>query len=219
MIDKNYFQFYETFYATIDTLPNKEQLKYFKAICRYGLFGEQPQFSDKKDLAIFLQIQFAIDNQNKRRAINRENGSFGGRPKAENNRQKPNKTDKKQNAELNRIEMKGNEEKENSDSDESSDFEKSLALSQNSLSSKRFVKPSLKEIQEYCRERRNSVNAENFFDFYESKGWLVGQSKMKDWRACVRTWEKKTQSARGTCGHTQVCELSLPTRYISVKWR
>lgn len=195
MIDKNYFQFYETFYATIDTLPNKEQLKYFKAICRYGLFGEQPQFSDKKDLAIFLQIQFAIDNQNKRRAINRENGSFGGRPKAENNRQKPNKTDKKQNAELNRIEMKGNEEKENSDSDESSDFEKSLALSQNSLSSKRFVKPSLKEIQEYCRERRNSVNAENFFDFYESKGWLVGQSKMKDWRACVRTWEKKTQSA------------------------
>lgn len=195
MIDKNYFQFYETFYATIDTLPNKEQLKYFKAICRYGLFGEQPQFSDKKDLAIFLQIQFAIDNQNKRRAINRENGSFGGRPKAENNRQKPNKTDKKQNAELNRIEMKGNEEKENSDSDESSDFEKSLTLSQNSLSSKRFVKPSLKEIQEYCRERRNSVNAENFFDFYESKGWLVGQSKMKDWRACVRTWEKKTQSA------------------------
>ena len=89
MIDKNYFQFYETFLQTIEALPTEEQLKYFSAICRYGLFGEQPSF-DGKDLAIFLQIQFAIDNQNKRRSINRENGSFGCRQKTENNIQKPN---------------------------------------------------------------------------------------------------------------------------------
>ena len=188
MIDKNYFQFYETFLQTIEALPTEEQLKYFSAICRYGLFGEQPSF-DGKDLAIFLQIQFAIDNQNKRRSINRENGSFGGRPKTENNRQKPNETEKKQNAEMNRNEMNRNEEKKNT-----GDFSKSLSLSQNS-SSKRFVKPTLEEIRSYCAERRNSVNAENFFDFYESNGWKVGKNQMKDWRASVRTWEKKNSQS------------------------
>lgn len=53
-----------------------------------------------------------------------------------------------------------------------------------------FVKPTLTEIESYCFERNNNVNAEKFFDFYESKGWMVGKNKMKDWKACVRTWEK-----------------------------
>ncbi len=86
---------------------------------------------------------------------------------------------------MNRNEMNRNEEKKNT-----SDFSKSLSLSQNS-SSKRFVKPTLEEIRSYCAERKNSVNAENFFDFYESNGWKVGKNQMKDWRASVRTWEKK----------------------------
>ena len=36
----------------------------------------------------------------------------------------------------------------------------------------------------------NGIDAESFVDFYASKGWMVGQNKMKDWKACVRTWEK-----------------------------
>lgn len=55
---------------------------------------------------------------------------------------------------------------------------------------KRFVKPTIDEIREYCRERGNKVDADNFFDFYESKGWKVGNAPMKDWKACVRTWER-----------------------------
>lgn len=54
----------------------------------------------------------------------------------------------------------------------------------------RFVPPTIDEISEYCRERKNNVNPEKFFDFYESKGWMVGKNKMKDWKAAVRTWEK-----------------------------
>jgi len=52
-----------------------------------------------------------------------------------------------------------------------------------------FVKPSIDEIREYCRERGNAVDPCRFIDFYESKGWLIGKNKMKDWRAAVRTWE------------------------------
>lgn len=57
----------------------------------------------------------------------------------------------------------------------------------------RFVKPTTQEIADYCKERGNNVQPSVFFDFYESKGWLVGKSKMKDWKACVRTWEKNSQ--------------------------
>ena len=61
--------------------------------------------------------------------------------------------------------------------------------------SKKFVKPTIEEIYAYCRERNNTIDAESFFNFYESKGWLVGKSPMKDWKAAVRTWEKNRQQA------------------------
>lgn len=54
----------------------------------------------------------------------------------------------------------------------------------------RFVKPTLDEVRAYCSERGNSVDPETFMDFYESKGWKVGNQGMKDWRAAVRTWER-----------------------------
>ena len=55
---------------------------------------------------------------------------------------------------------------------------------------KRFEKPTLSEIEQYCIERKNNVNAEHFFDYYESNGWKVGKNSMKDWKAAVRTWER-----------------------------
>ena len=62
---------------------------------------------------------------------------------------------------------------------------------------KRFVPPTVEEVREYCRERKNNVDPEKFVDFYEAKGWMVGKNKMKDWRAAVRTWERDDRS-RGT---------------------
>ena len=55
---------------------------------------------------------------------------------------------------------------------------------------KTFTKPTIDEIQDYCIERNNNVNAEHFFDYYESNGWKVGKNAMKDWKAAVRIWEK-----------------------------
>jgi hypothetical protein len=56
-----------------------------------------------------------------------------------------------------------------------------------------FVKPTLDEVKNYCLERNNSVDPESFIDFYESKGWLIGKNHMKDWKAAVRTWEKRNK--------------------------
>ena len=55
---------------------------------------------------------------------------------------------------------------------------------------KRFEKPTLSEIKAYCIERGNKVDAQHFFDYYESNGWRVGKNSMKNWQAAVRTWER-----------------------------
>lgn len=55
----------------------------------------------------------------------------------------------------------------------------------------RFTPPTAEEVAAYCRERNNNVDPQSFIDFYDSKGWMIGKNKMKDWKAAVRTWEKR----------------------------
>ena len=59
---------------------------------------------------------------------------------------------------------------------------------------KKFKKPTLEEVQAYCKERKSSISAEYFYDYYESNGWKVGKNPMKDWKATVRRWELREQS-------------------------
>lgn len=69
---------------------------------------------------------------------------------------------------------------------------------------KPFVPPALEEIQAYCRERNNQVDAERFLDFYAAKGWMIGKNKMQDWKAALRRWEKQdakdAERAKGQSG-------------------
>lgn len=66
-----------------------------------------------------------------------------------------------------------------------------------SSSYKRFIKPTIEEIAEYCKSRNNDIDAESFYNFYQSKGWKVGNTPMKDWKACVITWEKRNRKESG----------------------
>ena len=65
---------------------------------------------------------------------------------------------------------------------------------ENINNSVRFEPPSLEAVQDYCESRTNRVDAQAFVDFYSSKGWMIGKNKMKDWKAAVRTWERKSQT-------------------------
>ena len=56
-----------------------------------------------------------------------------------------------------------------------------------------FQIPTISEIQTYCAQRSNGIDPQRFFDFYQSKGWMVGRNPMKDWKAAVRTWEGKSK--------------------------
>ena len=72
---------------------------------------------------------------------------------------------------------------------------------------KRFKKPTLDEVKNYCILRNNNIDAEAFIDFYESKNWQIGKNKMKDWKACIRTWERR-ETNNTTMGklHSQINE-------------
>ena len=71
---------------------------------------------------------------------------------------------------------------------------------------KRFTKPTIEEVVDYCNERNNDVDAEKFYDYYSSNGWKVGKNGMKDWKASVRTWEKNT---------TQTQKVSQPKQVLT----
>ena len=79
-----------------------------------------------------------------------------------------------------------------------------------SQKSKRFVKPTLEEIKAYCQSRQNGVDAERFYDYYESNGWRVGKSPMRDWKAAVRTWERNERNYGGVRDGTSTITVSNP---------
>ncbi len=70
----------------------------------------------------------------------------------------------------------------------------STYLSKKVAPKKVFIAPSPEVVQEYCTVRQNGITGEEFVNFYQSKGWMVGKNKMKDWQAAVRTWEQSRKN-------------------------
>ena len=89
-------------------------------------------------------------------------------------------------------------EKERTKEQEKDDSKETLlSLDNNSKKRRVFVPPKVEEVQAYCSERNNEVDAQSFVDFYTAKDWMIGKNKMRDWRAAVRTWERsRTQPSR-----------------------
>jgi predicted phage replisome organizer len=73
--------------------------------------------------------------------------------------------------------------KKDSETDKPKDEQKSVSC--------RFTPPSVQEVEQYCKERNYGIDAEAFVAFYESKGWLIGKAKMKNWKSAVVTWVKR----------------------------
>lgn len=109
----------------------------------------------------------------------RENGKKGGRPT------KPKET--QQNPE------NPTQAKKAKDKNKNKDTIPPTPLAGGEGVSSRFVPPTPQEVTAYCQQRQNGIDGSEFCDFYASKGWMIGKSKMKDWRAAVRTWEKSRQ--------------------------
>jgi hypothetical protein len=74
---------------------------------------------------------------------------------------------------------------------------------------RRFIPPTVEEVKAYCESRHNGIDAEEFVAFYESKGWLIGKSKMKSWKSAITTWEKRRKNEGVSGGTSQVTNSSI----------
>lgn len=74
----------------------------------------------------------------------------------------------------------------------------------------RFTPPSFDEVDAYCRERGNGIDAQRFLDYYTARGWMLGKNKMKDWKSAVRTWERNTNGRDNNRDGTDDQEERIP---------
>lgn len=81
------------------------------------------------------------------------------------------------------------------DIDKDIDIDKRKDIPKGISKRKCFAPPTVDEVRAYCQERGNNIEPQRFVDFYESKGWMVGKNKMKDWKAAVRNWENRDKPA------------------------
>ena len=172
--------FYRSFFEAVEDLPPEDFKQAVTAIMRYALDGTA---DDVKGVAksILIMARPQIDKNNKRY----ENGTRGGR--------KPN-----DNQTITKTEPKCISSKPNVNANDNVNDIKENTLK--SVKEKRFAPPTPENVREYCREKGLSVDADRFFDFYESKNWYVGKNKMKDWKAAVN-WarsQRQESTAKGT---------------------
>jgi len=79
---------------------------------------------------------------------------------------------------------------------------------------KRFNPPTIDDVRAYCNDRKNSVNAQSFVDFYQSKGWYVGKNKMKCWQSAIRTWETRENERKNNQPMTLIRRAELAAQGI-----
>ena len=191
--------FYRSFYEAVKDLPPKQFKECVQAIMDYGLDGTEPS-GNGIEKTIFLLSKPQIDANNRRYL----NGKKGGRPRNQN--QEITKTEPSSNQRKTKEEPNDNQEitiPEPKEKEKDKEKVKKEIPSNEGIKKPRpvFVPPTVENVSGYCQESGYSIDAERFVDFYASKGWMVGKSRMKDWRAAVRNWarqEKQTPVPRKT---------------------
>lgn len=84
---------------------------------------------------------------------------------------------------------------------------------------KQFEVPAVQEIAEYCKERKNNIDAQSFFDHYEARDWKPkGYTvRMKDWKAAIRTWEKNNYNSSKPQQKKMGFEKNIDGKYSNLK--
>lgn len=164
-------------------MPPEEQSEAISLLAKRFLLGEEPQ-TDNMRVDLFLQIaipkQEADDEAyNKRIEAARNAGKMSAASRASVNDGSTNVNDRSttvddRSTSVNKPEPKPEPELKPN--------QKPVVVA--------FRPPTLDEVKEYCNERNSGISAEHFYDYYSSNGWQVGRTKMKDWKAAVRTWER-----------------------------
>lgn len=172
--------------AAIETLSDAEAGRLMKAVWHYVATGEQSDVSGAERGIFALILMTLSQDEGYRAEISRKRadaGSMGGKQKVAN---VANATFANQN-----VANVANANNKNKNKNKS-EIEKETLLTE-CKEKKRFTPPTVEEVAEYCRERNNGIDAQTFVDFYQAKGWMIGKNPVRDWKACVRTWESNNR--------------------------
>lgn len=174
-MERKQFTWYRSYYDALKELPAEEFRDIVLAVCAYALDGEEPELSGVAR-AIFTLIRPTLEV---------------GRSKAEN-RSRAEQTQNKRKQTDNKPEQTRKEKEKEKEREKESEND-SYCSPPPPSGPKRFVSPTLAEVQSYVAQRQSPVDPQGFIDFYASKGWMVGKTPMKDWKAACRnaeTWER-----------------------------
>lgn len=203
------FVFYRSFFEALQDVPNEERACIYDAICAYSLNDTEPNLTGMQ-LAIFKLIRPNID-ANKRKYENGKKGANfgkkGGRPKKENPKLTP---------------IKPQDNPSRTPNVDVDDDVRCIDVDKESTKvdikkTNRFLKPTIQQLQDFISEKKYSVNAETFFNYYEANGWKVGKNPMKDWKAAVRTWQSNENPKRKSSEIGIVLRDNNPDKYADDK--
>ena len=189
---KNSFIIYTEYMEHIEMLDMEQRGVLMTALMCYQMEQELPEMDGMTKMC-FSFIKARIDRDNEAYAEkcrkNAENGAKGGRPKANGSTEKRTVSEKANGFSENPTKAK----KADTDTDIDTDIKEKVLPKGNTKkkSAPRFTPPTVQQVEEYSRQSGHHVDAQRFVDFYESKGWMVGKNKMKDWKAAVRNWAKR----------------------------
>lgn len=206
------FLFYRSYFEAISQLEPGDQLKAYQAVCDYGLNGAAHELSGAS-AAVFMLARPNLDASRKKASA----GSTGGKTKANGKQSgsepeadgkqsgskheadgkqsgsKPEAVCKQTASRPQAIKDKGQEIK-----DEGRETREDTGAR---AGKPRAIPPTLEEVTAYVAERGSPVDPQRFIDFYASKGWMVGKTPMKDWKAACRNaenwdcWKRQTTAS------------------------
>ena len=186
---KRRFYMYSAWERPMSKLTDEQLGKFLRIYYQMQLTGDTDVDSEDPMVDMMLevvreQVTFDVQAYDRKCAVNKENGAKSHQTNPEEPKQTqtvPNGVDS------------------DSDTEIDSEIEPEIGIDSERLrsgeSKKRFRPPTVEEVEAYCFERNNKVDAERFVDFYASNGWKVGKNPMKDWKAAVRTWEKREDNS------------------------
>lgn len=195
-MERKQFTWYRSYYDALKELPAEEFRAIVLAVCAYALDGEETELSGVAR-AIFTLIRPTLEvgrskaeNRSRTEQTSISAEQTGNRP--EQTKNKPEQTQNKRKQTGNKPEQTRKEKEKEKEREKESEND-SYCSPPPPSGPKRFVPPTLAEVQSYVAQRQSPVDPQGFIDFYASKGWMVGKTPMKDWKAACRnaeTWER-----------------------------
>ena len=175
---KAYFQYYETFENVLEKIKDIEEREHMrKTIINYGLYGTLPAGLSELEEMAWTICKDLIDQQHHRREVNAANRAGKKAEPATN--------------------------EENSAIEPQPEEKPAQEIQPEKPKRKNFVKPTVEEITEFCKEKKININVKKFFLHYESNGWHVGRSPMKSWKAAVQKWAENNYDNNKTAGQNK----------------